>query len=399
MEQNLLTFAFKYVIISLRQVVLKFSGMEWWYMNIYNLLPKLIASAMEHDKKTLESIAIMMSRELKKEYPEISSAIISSLSSDSFRTERSLNMKPAPIDKESRFELINIKRPLDVLPPVLDDKTNKQLFDLIKERSLIKELLENDITPPNSILLYGVPGVGKTYIANWLASELNLPLLILNLASSISSYLGRTGQNIHSIFEYAKSQNAILFLDELDAIAKRRDDAGDLGELKRLVNVLLKELDECPYSCIIIGATNHPDLLDKAIWRRFDRTIEVPLPTEIERIELVKRHLSKFYELISKDVVNYLCKNTNEVNAADMCKLCEHIKRRTILEKKSDVDILTLEELFILKPLNGKDKKKEICLNLKSKFPNLTQRDIAKITQIPLSSVSRYLIDKRKDDK
>ena len=190
-----------------------------------------------------------------------------------------------------------------------------------------------------------------------------------------------------------------MFLDELDAIAKRRDDAGDLGELKRLVNVLLKELDECPYSCIIIGATNHPDLLDKAIWRRFDRTIEVPLPTEIERIELAKRHLNKFYKLISKDVVDYLCKNTNEVNAADMCKLCEHIKRRAVLEKNIGIDILALEELFLFKPLNDKIKKSEICLNLKLKFPKLTQRDIAKITQIPLSSVSRYLNNKRKDDK
>ena len=368
-------------------------------MNAYKLIPKLIVSALDCDRKSIEALGLMISREIKKEYPDISKEIIQSLSIDSFSVERSSDMQPVPIDKESRYELVNIKTPIDIMQPILNEKTLKQINDFVCERHAINELLENNIIPPNSLLLYGVPGVGKTYIANWLSSELTIPLVTLDLASSISSYLGRTGQNIHNIFEYARSKNAILFLDELDAIAKRRDDMSDLGELKRLVNVLLKELEECSYSCIIIGATNHPELLDKAIWRRFDRAVEIPMPTESERKGLINRHLEGFIEKISKHVIDYLIKNTNNVNAADTCKLCEHIKRRIVLDKDTRTDLIALQELFTTKPIEGKEQKAKMCIEIKQKFPELSQRDIAQITQIPLSSVSRYLNDHRKEDE
>lgn len=366
-------------------------------MNIYNMIPKLIVSALESDRKTLEAIAIMISKGLRKDYPEISKEIINSLSIETSRVERSLDLQPVPVDKESRYELVNVKQPLEMLPPILDPKTFKQINDFVEERNKINKLLENDVIPPNSVLMFGMPGVGKTYIANWLAYELNLPLITLDLATSISSYLGRTGQNIHNIFEYAKSQNAILFLDELDAIAKRRDDMGDLGELKRLVNVLLKELEDCSYSCIIIGATNHPELLDKAIWRRFDRTIEVLMPTKKERSDLVKRHLGKFLNEISPNITEFFLENTDEFNAADLCKLCEHIKRRIILDESTKIEIIALEELFFLKPIKSRECKVKICLELNGKFPELSQHDISKITQIPISSVSRYLKNRKVD--
>ncbi len=399
MEQNHLTKHFNYAIIYVYRLRAKFFECEEMRMNAYKLIPKLVVAALDCDRKSIEALGLMISREIKKEYPEIAKEIIQSLSIDSFRAERSLDMQPVPVDKESRYELVNIKTPIDIMQPILNDKTLKQINDFLCERHAINELLENDIIPPNSLLLFGMPGVGKTYIANWLSSELSIPLVTLDLASSISSYLGRTGQNIHNIFEYARSQNAILFLDELDAIAKRRDDMSDLGELKRMVNVLLKELEECSYSCIIIGATNHPELLDKAIWRRFDRAIEIPMPTESERKGLINRHLEGFIGKISKHVIDYLVKNTNNVNAADTCKLCEHIKRRIVLDKDTRTDLIALQELFTNKPIEGKELKAKMCIEIKQKFPDLSQRDIAQITQIPLSSVSRYLNNHRKEDE
>ena len=137
---------------------------------------------------------------------------------------------------------------------------------------------------------------------------LNMPLVTLDLASAISSYLGRSGQNIKSLFEFTKSQNVILFLDEIDAIAKKRDDASDLGELKRLVNVLLKELEDCPVTCVIIGATNHPELLDRAIWSIFDREINVSMPALDQRKELLLRGLGSYGSEISKNLFDILLK-------------------------------------------------------------------------------------------
>jgi SpoVK/Ycf46/Vps4 family AAA+-type ATPase len=94
----------------------------------------------------------------------------------------------------------------------------------------------------------------------------------------MSSFLGRTGNNVRLVLDYAKGQDCILLLDELDAIAKRRDDVTEVGELKRLVTVLLQEIDDWPLSGLLLAATNHPDLLDPAVWRRFEMIVSFPAP-------------------------------------------------------------------------------------------------------------------------
>ena len=218
---------------------------------------------------------------------------------------------------------------------------------------------------------------------------LNMPLITVDLANSISSYLGRSGQNIKSIFEYARSQNIILFLDEIDAIAKRRDDASDLGELKRLVNVLLKELEDFPATCVVIAATNHPELLDKAIWRRFDRNIEVFLPELAERKALVLRELGERTSSISDAVIDLLCDGTSGISAADMCKLCMHIKRRIILNPNISVEYNIFKEYCELVSLKTKDDKIAACKEIRKSGATLKQ--ISEITGIPLSTVGRYL--------
>ena len=113
-----------------------------------------------------------------------------------------------------------------------------------------------------------------------MARELRRPLLTLDLSAVMSSFLGRTGANVRHVLDYAKSVTGVLLLDELDAIAKRRDDTTDVGELKRLVTVLLQEIDDWPPTGLLIAATNHADLLDPAVWRRFEMQVEFPLPTE-----------------------------------------------------------------------------------------------------------------------
>lgn len=362
-------------------------------MDAFDLLSKLVRASLEFDKKNVEATALMIAKKIKKDRPAAAAEITKALSYSGFEnsTARSLDMSPLPVDRETRYSLVKLAEPLEIPDPILDEYIRNQLNDFIKERQMLNKFLDEDIIPPNSILLSGAPGVGKTYIAQWISYQLNLPLVTLDLASSISSFLGRSGQNIRSIFEYAVSQNAVLLLDELDSIAKRRDDASDLGELKRLVNVLLKELESFPSTCVVIGATNHPELLDKAIWRRFDRALTIPMPEENERKLLLQRHLGKLNERLKTSVIDYLSRNTKNINAADICKLCEHIKRQTLLNPESSVDIIALAELFKISQLGTRDEKISICKMLKKKFPNLSQRDISQITQIPLTSVSRYL--------
>ena len=365
-------------------------------MEVFDLLPKIIRACYEEDRKALEALSLMIIKKIKKDYPDTAAEIAKVMSYNRYEgaSARSLDLDPPPVDKETRSSLVNIEEPFDVNDPILDDYTRRQLDDFLRERGLIEKFIEENITPPNSLLLNGAPGVGKTYIAKWISYKLNLPLVTLDLASSISSFLGRSGQNIQSVFDYAKTQNSVLFLDELDAIAKRRDDAGDLGELKRLVNVLLKELESCPSTCVIIAATNHPELLDRAIWRRFDRSLTIPMPGECERRCLMQRHLDKHLTSMGNDLIDYLVKMTNNINAADICKFCEHIKRQFILSPQDEKDIIVLSELFKIVDVVSKDDKVAICQKLKRDFPKLKQRDISIITRISLATVNRYINDK-----
>lgn len=194
----------------------------------------------------------------------------------------------APVDSDSRMSLLRIQDDVRLpRPPIFADSVREDFTRLIQERRSAERLLSAGLDPIRSVLLCGQPGVGKTMAASWLAQELSLPLLTLDLATVVSSYLGKTGTNMRAALDYAQRAPCVLLLDEFDAIAKRRDDDRDVGELKRLVTVLLQAIDEWSPTSLLVAATNHGELLDPAIWRRFDLTIEIPLPSLEQRVLLL----------------------------------------------------------------------------------------------------------------
>jgi SpoVK/Ycf46/Vps4 family AAA+-type ATPase len=162
--------------------------------------------------------------------------------------------------------------------PVLAGKVGTSVQQLLDERRESRKLRSLGLEPVRSAIFVGPPGVGKTMTAKWIAVELGLPLLVLDLTAIMSSLLGKTGNNLRAVLDHAKSIPCVLLLDEIDAIAKRRGDLSDIGELKRLVTVILQEMDAWPSSGLLLAATNHPELIDPAMWRRFDLTLEFPRP-------------------------------------------------------------------------------------------------------------------------
>lgn len=201
---------------------------------------------------------------------------------------------PAPIEREvmprwqqsteeSGLELLRVvAQPQLPLQPEYADPVRASLQSIVMEHQIPERLQRLGLTPTRTVLLSGPPGVGKTMAATWIARQLGKPLLVLDLGTVMSRYLGATGANLKRAIAYALSTPGVLFLDELDALAKRRDDATDVGELKRLVTVLLQELDEWPAGRLLVAATNHPQLLDDAIWRRFEVRVEFPRPDATE---------------------------------------------------------------------------------------------------------------------
>jgi SpoVK/Ycf46/Vps4 family AAA+-type ATPase len=184
-----------------------------------------------------------------------------------------------PVDGDSRLALVREEYPVVLnVEPILSPGPTTLVRQLEVEHKDPARLLNAGLAPTRTALFTGPPGVGKTLAARWLAQSLDRPLVTLDLASVMSSFLGRTGTNVRRVLDYAKQMHCVLLLDELDAVAKRRDDTTEIGELKRLVTVLLQEIDTWPEGPLLIAATNHAELLDPAVWRRFEVVIEFPLP-------------------------------------------------------------------------------------------------------------------------
>ena len=196
------------------------------------------------------------------------------------RAVPSETVSAVPVDGDSRLQLLRVESTprLDV-EPIWTGDVRSALESLVRERRLEGRLAAAGLAPTRSVVFTGPPGVGKTLAARWLARELGRPLLTLDLAAVMSSFLGRTGTNLRHVMDFARGLDCVLLLDEFDALAKRRDDAYEIGELKRLVTSLLQEIDSWPARGLLIAATNHPDLLDPAAWRRFERAVEFPMPT------------------------------------------------------------------------------------------------------------------------
>lgn len=221
--------------------------------------------------------------------PKKNDALLSAQSASTLATNTS------PRDKDSLLELYEIVHSEIALEDVVLPKNQKSLIEqILAENEKNEKLIRHRLPPANRLLLCGPPGCGKTMAAYAIAKELGLPMAYVRLDGLISSYLGQTSVNLRKVFDSVKSKRIVLFLDEFDAIAKKRDDENEMGELKRVVTALLQNFDNMPANVFLIAATNHEHLLDPAIWRRFNYVINLSYPDEEQRAELIKRWLGEY---------------------------------------------------------------------------------------------------------
>lgn len=198
---------------------------------------------------------------------------------------------PAPIAKRETPSAAIEQASWPDEPLFLDARVSDTLARFIEEAGAVSRLQAAGLAARSNFLLSGPPGTGKTSVAGHVAARLGRPFNVVRLDAVMSPMLGDTARNLRQVFEAAHGRDGFLFLDEIDAIAKARDDARDVGELKRIVNTLIQALDALPADAVVVAATNHPQLLDQAIWRRFPFQAHLGLPSDELRRHLWEHHL------------------------------------------------------------------------------------------------------------
>lgn len=302
-----------------------------------------------------------------------------------------------PRDAGSRLPLIE-EGQWPTTPIMLGGEAGQTISQFIEDAQHISLLAEKGVSARLGLLLYGPPGTGKTLLAGHIAASLQRPLYVARLDSLISSRLGETAKNVRGIFDFVPARNAVLFLDEMDAIAKLRDDRNELGELKRVVNTVLQGLDSLTDDVVTVGATNHPHLLDPAIWRRFPYKVKLDLPDEDVRTSMWEHFLFQ-EDALHKDNARLLARVSEGLNGADIENIALASRRRAILSAR-EVDLARIllavsgsktgsPRLLDSRDLETTDKK--VLTRLLHEKGGIGQAEIGKIVGVSRQMVHRYL--------
>ncbi len=221
---------------------------------------------------------------------------------------------------------------------VLRDDVSKSLYKLIKEQQNWQLLQQYNLKPRRKILLTGPPGTGKTMTAQAIAGELRLPVFIVRLDGLISKYLGESIAKLQAIFDAMVENRGVYLFDEFDSIGSHRNQGQDVGEIKRVLNSFLINIENDESNGVIIAATNIPESLDQALFRRFDDVISYPLPDEKEILIAIKKNL-KVFKFSDKKDMNEVSKLAVGLNYSDLSKACDDTVKEMLIQGESTLKI------------------------------------------------------------
>ena len=225
------------------------------------------------------------------------------------------------------YEVVPAKSMDDlILPPIVSQACN----ELIEEYQRSDLLRSYNLEPRHMVLLIGPPGNGKTALTEAAANALMLPLIVVRYEGVIGSYLGETANRVARLLDYVRTRKCLLFLDEFDTLAKERGDIHDTGEIKRVVSSLLLQLERLPSHALVFTATNHPELLDRAVWRRFQLRLQLPPPTRRQLEQWFERH-AKLIDIDLGYSPRTLADKLYGISFAEAEEFCGDILRRRVL--------------------------------------------------------------------
>ena len=360
-------------------------------------LSKLISAGLDGDQRKVVAYTRRIADRIRKDGDDRSAsqleAIASSLGqSRNLGAARHNRKVPIPVDAEARIPVADESSfSVDDISVILPDDAEAMIERLLGYISHADRLAERGVGVTPSMLLYGPPGCGKTEVAKFISARLGLPLITGRVDALISSYLGSTSKNLRSLFDYARSRPCVLFLDELDALGKMRDDDRELGELKRVVISLLQNIDVLGEDHVLLAATNHEHLLDPALWRRFAFHVPIKKPSSAGREQLLKLFLGD--EAVQQDV-ELLAAVTEGFSGAELKGIAQNAIRDAILAGRDEIDVADILPLIFRRnaEANGALLDRDAMISLiHTTNSRISQKRIAAIFNVSHATVSRVL--------
>jgi len=301
-----------------------------------DLLVELIKSASNGDQLAFRKAAEgLIQEEKSKGHRILADRLAKSLQPNAFALGRGIAPKQNSSHGQHKDLVYEItpERTLDSL--VLPSKIHDQIREVVEEQHRAELLHAHNLRARNRLLFAGPPGNGKTTLAEALACELMYPLVVVRYETLIGSYLGETSSRLKHLLDYARTQRCVLFFDEFETLGKERGDTHETGEIKRVVSSLLLQIDDLPDYVVTVAASNHPELLDRAVWRRFQLRIELPMPTRqqlTKHIETIRQRCKTNFGYASET----LAKHMLGLNFAEVEEFCLSVVRRAVLDQKTD---------------------------------------------------------------
>ena len=227
---------------------------------------------------------------------------------------------------------------------VLDDTAAAQLHRIIEEQRLFARIREHGLSPRRKLLLVGPPGTGKTMTASALAGELGLPLFLVRLDSLITKFMGETAAKLRQVFDSVSDMRGVYFFDEFDAIGSQRGMANDVGEIRRVLNSFLQMIEHDHSNSLIVAATNHPKVLDYALFRRFDAMIEYHLPDATQIGYLIRTRLGSF--LPKGFAIKKAIAEASGLSFAEICRAADEAIKEAIMRERGIVEASELKRML-----------------------------------------------------
>lgn len=291
-----------------------------------DLLLNLVKAGWQGDRQGFKRIVdAIIAEERAKQHNILADGL-----ADIFRQNGNGLKSPTVVDERIQnlvFEETPLKSLADLILP---DNVISVCNELIEEHNRIDLLRSYNLEPRNKILLQGAPGNGKTSLAEAIATSLMVPLFTVRYEGVIGAYLGETAVRLKKLFEYACTRRCVLFFDEFDTLGKERGDLHETGEIKRVVSSLLMQIDSLPSYVVVITATNHPELLDRAVWRRFQIRLNLPKPSQKSMLQWLRRLENQFDQPLNYSH-KYLAGQLKGVSFAELEEFGLMVKRRYVL--------------------------------------------------------------------